>query len=219
MKVESIIFDIDGTLWDSRQLVAEGYNLQLCDEGLEKYCVNAEQLKALFGKTMSEIADAMFADIAVPERYALMERCMEREDAYLRENASEAIAYEGVKETLTELAKHYRLFIVSNSQKGYPEITMKKIGVEHLFTGHLCFGDTQTEKGETIKTLMSKYDIKDAVYIGDTQGDYEATLVAGIPFIWASFGFGKVEDCAARIDDFKELVNISKMIMNINIDK
>ena len=219
MKVESIIFDIDGTLWDSRALVAEGYNLQLCDEGLEKYCVNAEQLKSLFGKTMSEIADVMLADISVPERYALMERCMEREDAYLRENASEAIAYEGVKETLTELAKHYRLFIVSNSQKGYPEITMKKIGVEHLFTGHLCFGDTQTEKGETIKTLMSKYDIKDTVYIGDTQGDYEATLVAGIPFIWASFGFGKVEGCAAKVDDFKELVNISKMIMNINIDK
>ena len=208
MKVESIIFDIDGTLWDSRALVAEGYNLQLCDEGLEQYCVNAEQLKSLFGKTMSEIADAMLADIEVPERYALMERCMEREDVYLRENASEAIAYEGVKETLTELAKKYRLFIVSNSQQGYPEITMKKIGVEHLFTGHLCFGDTQTEKGETMKTLMEKYDIKDTVYIGDTQGDYEATVVAGVPFIWASYGFGVPDGYVQKIDSFGELTEI-----------
>ena len=210
MKVESLIFDIDGTLWDSRQLVAEGYNLQLCEEGLEKYCVNAEQLKALFGKTMSEIADIMLADIELPERYALMERCMEREDVYLRENASEAIAYEGVKETLEMLAKQYRLFIVSNSQQGYPEITMQKIGVEHLFTGHLCFGDTQTEKGETIKTLMRKYDIKNAVYIGDTQGDYEATVVAGIPFVWAAYGFGCPDDYAQRIDAFKDLIEVFK---------
>ena len=210
MKVESLIFDIDGTLWDSRQLVAEGYNLQLCEEGLEKYCVNAEQLKALFGKTMSEIADIMLADIELPERYALMERCMEREDVYLRENASEAIAYEGVKETLEMLAKQYRLFIVSNSQQGYPEITMQKIGVEHLFAGHLCFGDTQTEKGETIKTLMRKYDIKNAVYIGDTQGDYEATVVAGIPFVWAAYGFGCPDDHVQKIDAFKDLVEVFK---------
>lgn len=208
MKVESLIFDIDGTLWDSRALVADGYNLQLRDEGLEKYCVNAEQLKALFGKTMSEIADIMLSDIEVPERYALMERCMEREDAYLRENASEAIAYDGVKETLTELAKRYRLFIVSNSQKGYPEITMRKIGVEHLFSGYLCFGDTQTEKGETMRILMEKYGVENAVYIGDTQGDYEATVAADIPFIWAAYGFGTPDGYAEKIDSFRELLTM-----------
>ena len=32
--MESIIFDIDGTLWDSRALVAEGYNIQLRSEGM-----------------------------------------------------------------------------------------------------------------------------------------------------------------------------------------
>ena len=35
MKFESLIFDIDGTLWDSRALVAEGYNIQLKAEGLD----------------------------------------------------------------------------------------------------------------------------------------------------------------------------------------
>jgi phosphoglycolate phosphatase len=137
---------------------------------------------------------------------------MEREDAYLRENALETIAYDGVKETLEVLSKKYRLFIVSNSQKGYPEITMQKIGVEHLFTGHLCFGDTQTEKGETIKTLMKMYDIKDAVYIGDTQGDFEATVVADIPFIWAAYGFGSPAGAAGRITDIRQLPETVKAL-------
>ena len=78
MKFESLIFDIDGTLWDSRALVAEGYNLQLRDEGLERYCVDAARLRPLFGKVMSAIADALFPDMPPQVRYPLMERCMAR---------------------------------------------------------------------------------------------------------------------------------------------
>ena len=53
MTYETLILDIDGTLWDSRGLVAEGYNLQLTEEGLSHLCVNAEILKPLFGKVLA----------------------------------------------------------------------------------------------------------------------------------------------------------------------
>ena len=205
--MKSLIFDIDGTLWDSRALVAEGYNIQLRREGYAHLCVTAEDLRPLFGKVMTEIADAMLAEIPVPERYRLMERCMDTENKYLAENECN-IGYEGVKETLEELAKEYRLFIVSNAQCGYPELCMEKLGIAHLFEGHMCFGDTGTEKGETIKRLMEKHGITDAVYIGDTQGDFEATVVADIPFIWAAFGFGVPESYAAKVDSFPELARI-----------
>ncbi len=202
--MKSLIFDIDGTLWDSRALVAEGYNIQLKAEGYDHLCVDAETLRPLFGKTMSAIADAILAEIPIPERYALMERCMDTENQYLAQNECK-IGYEGVKETLEELKKTYRLFIVSNAQCGYPELCMEKLDIAHLFEGHLCFGDTGTEKGETILELMRRHHIEDAVYIGDTQGDYEATLVAGIPFIWCAFGFGNPAGYAAKLDDFRHL--------------
>ena len=80
MKIESLIFDIDGTLWDSRALVAEGYNIQLRAEGYDHLCVTAEDLKPLFGKVMTEIADVILAEIPATERYALMERCMDTEN-------------------------------------------------------------------------------------------------------------------------------------------
>ena len=207
MNYESLIFDIDGTLWDSRALVAEGYNLQLKDEGLEHLFVNAEQLKALFGKVMTEIADVIFAEIPLPERYALMERCMARENRYLQENPC-AIGYPGVKETLIRLAESHRLFIVSNSQRGYPELCIRKLGLGSCITACLCFGDTGTSKGKTIRTLMQRHNIRSCVYIGDTQGDYEATLEAGIPFIWASYGFGVPEGYGARIDRISDLLTL-----------
>ena len=207
MRFESLIFDIDGTLWDSRALVAEGYNLQLRDEGLEHLSTDAETLKGLFGKVMTEIADALLAPIPAPERYALMERCMARENRYLQENPCK-IGYPGIVEALEELSKNHRLFIVSNSQRGYPDLCIEKLGLEPYISGHLCFGDTGTPKGETIRVLMERHDITSAVYIGDTQGDADAARDAGIPFVWASYGFGTPDGWVAKADTPADLTDI-----------
>ena len=207
MKFESLIFDIDGTLWDSRALVAEGYNIQLKKEGLDHLCVTAEDLKPLFGKVMTEIADAILATIDPKERYDLMDRCMETENKYLFENECK-IGYPGILETVKELAKTYRLFIVSNSQCGYPELCMDKLGLTPYIEGHMCFGDTGTSKGKTIRKLMEKHNIVSCAYVGDTQGDYEATLEADIPFIWATYGFGTPDGYVAKIDAFADLLNL-----------
>ena len=207
MNYESLIFDIDGTLWDSRALVAEGYNIQLKAENLEHLCVTAEDLKPLFGKVMSEIADAMLATIPVESRYDLMERCMATENKYLEENPCH-IGYPGVTETIAKLSEKYRLFIVSNSQCGYPELCIEKLGLTPYIQGHMCFGDTGTTKGQTILTLMKKYGITAPLYIGDTHGDYEATLEAGIPFAFAAYGFGAPDAWAHKADTPQDLLHL-----------
>ena len=55
---------------------------------------------------------------------------------------------------------------------------------------------------------MAEQKITDAAYVGDTQGDYEAALEAGIPFIWASYGFGTPAEYDARIDTFAGLLEL-----------
>ena len=207
MRFESLIFDIDGTLWDSRVLVAEGYNLQLQEEGLAQFRTDPETLKALFGKVMTDIADALFPTLPAQERYPLMERCMARENRYLHENPCQ-VGYPGIRETLEALSRNHRLFIVSNSQCGYPEVCMEKLGIRELISGHLCFGDTQAPKGETIRVLMERHGITSAAYIGDTQGDAEAARDAGIPFVWASYGFGEASGWIAKADTPADLTEI-----------
>ena len=207
MNYEALILDIDGTLWDSRALVAEGYNIQLKKEGLEHLFVTAEDLLPLFGKVMTEIADVILASIPEADRYDLMERCMATENKYLEENPCR-IGYPGIRETLAELSKKYRLFIVSNSQCGYPELCIQKLDIAPFISAHMCFGDTGTSKGQTILRLMKEQNITSAAYVGDTQGDYEASVEAGIPFIWATYGFGEPERYDAKIDSFPQLLNL-----------
>ena len=208
MNYESLIFDIDGTLWDSRALVAEGYNIQLRKENLHHLQTNADVLLQLFGRTMADIADNLFPELPEQERYALMDRCIVSEDAYLNQHPCDTIAYPDILPTMEALAKKHRLFIVSNGQKGYPQLAAKKLKVDHLIDGYLSYGDTGTEKSLTIKTLMQQHGITDCVYVGDTQGDYEATVGAGIDFIWAAYGFGKPDACNGTIHCFKDLLNL-----------
>lgn len=207
--MESLIFDIDGTIWDSRELVAKGYNAQLEQEGYSRYATDPEKLKALFGKSLHDFADGMFPGLPEQIRYPLMERCMHREKGTLEADPCQ-IGYPGIEQTVRALARTHRLFIVSNSQKGYPALCLEKLGLQDCFAGHLCYGDTLTPKGETIQTLMKTYGITSACYIGDTQGDWEASQAAGLPFVWASYGFGEPEAYTYRISAPAELLELEK---------
>ena len=205
--MESLIFDIDGTLWDTRAIVARGYNVELERMGRADKFLTAETLTALFGKTAREIADVIFFDYPAEERLGLIMNCMATERAVMRADPCQ-VGYEGVKETLLKLKERYRLFLVSNCERGYPEILVEKLGLQGVFEDHMCHGDTGLPKGDTIRILMERNGITDAVYIGDTQGDLEASRRAGIPFIFCTYGFGTPETFDASIDSFDQLPKI-----------
>ena len=205
MNTESLIFDIDGTLWDSRARVAEGYNIQLKAEGLDHLCVTKDDLTPLFGKVLTAIADSILASVPKEARYGMMQRLMDTENEHLVRMPCD-FGYPNVKQTMERLSKKHRLFIVSNSQCGYPDICIEQLGLTGLIEGHLCFGDTGTEKGETIRRLMKEHKIQSAAYIGDTQGDLDAAAAAGIPFIFASYGFGNPTHWDAKIEKFEDLL-------------
>ena len=120
------------------------------------------------GKTMDEIAAGVFPDLDPDSRRKLMDICFDYENRYLETHPG--VYYEGVMDTLKELALEYPLFIVSNCQCGYIEVMMKGAGMEPYIKDFLCFGQTQTSKDQTILKLMEKNNLTSPVYVGDTQG-------------------------------------------------
>lgn len=201
--MDSIIFDVDGTLWDSTDSVADSWNQAIRLNSSLDLTLDRETLSGVFGKTMTEIGDILFPSLPPQERNDLLEICFETENRYLEDHPGEMCP--GVAEIIPMLAEKYPLFIVSNCQCGYIEVLLKTTGLGPYIKDHLCFGETQVSKGETMRMLVERNNLKSPVYIGDTQGDADACKAADVPFIFAEYGFGEVPSANRRIREFSEL--------------
>lgn len=205
--MDGLIFDVDGTLWDSTDTVTESWNQAIRECSDLDLIIDKEFLKGLFGKTMEQIYNALFPELLKEERDRIGDLCFEYENRLLEEKPG--VLYTGVTETLKALSQKTNLYIVSNCQCGYIEVLLKTCHLREYFKDTLCYGQTKTSKGETIRTLMKKNNLKDVIYIGDTQGDADACKEAEIPFIFATYGFGNVPDAEKKIDSIAELLEIS----------
>lgn len=202
--MDGIIFDIDGTLWNSTDTVAESWNQAISEHSDLEIRIDGATLKNLFGLPMNEIYEALFPELSFEEQNRLGDLCFEYENQLLE--TKPGILYDGVKETLHTLSKKVPLYIVSNCQCGYIEVLLKTTGIGEYIQDHLCFGETHTSKGQTILKLMERNHLKDVVYVGDTLGDSRACTEAGIPFIFAAYGFGEVPDAPNVIHSIRELI-------------
>ena len=154
---------------------------------------------------MEDLYSALFPQLSDEERTRLGTLCFEYENKLLLEKPG--TLYPGVAETLQKLSENYDLYIVSNCQCGYIEILLETCHLKPYVKDTLCYGQTQTSKGKTIRTLMERNHMDTAVYVGDTKGDSDACKEADIPFIFASYGFGDVPDAKQTIDSFPELLD------------
>lgn len=204
--MDGIIFDVDGTLWDSTEQVAASYNIAINRHTNHQVHVTGDDLKKLFGKTMTEIFAVILPGYPASELPALLEQIYTQQHNDLRKIPG--VCYEKLEETLCALSKKYPLFIVSNCQCGYIEVFLEVTGLGKYFQDTLCFGQTQTSKGQTILRLMEKNHLTSPIYVGDTLGDQEACKEAKIPFVFAEYGFGEAKDPAYRIQKFSDLTEL-----------
>lgn len=199
--------DIDGTLWNTTGVVAKAWNKAIADCGFDAALVNASGLQKEFGKPMNVIADDLWPALTQEQKDRLMEQCCVREQEALKEN-HEDISYPAVHDTIKALAQKFRLYIVSNCQSGYIELTMEKNKIADFIKDHECYGDTGLGKADNLRLLVRRNGIKAPVYVGDTQGDADACREAGVKFVWAGYGFGSVQEFAAKIDRFDQLLDL-----------
>ena len=112
-----------------------------------------------------------------------------------------------------------RLFIVSNCQDGYIEAFLTAHKMYDVIKDWESSGRSGKSKGENIKDIISRNSLTSAVYVGDTVSDSVGARFAGIPFIYAKYGFGeengrgKTDDYDESISDISELCEIIAKIL------
>lgn len=201
-KYDGVIFDLDGTLWDSVKSVVDIWNKALASVGIEP-TMNYDELSKCMGLRIEQIFDRVIPQATQEQRELIKERCLETEKDYLAEHGG--VLYENVEDTLKELQKEYRLFIVSNCQDGYIQAFFKAHGLKKYFEDYECAGRTGHSKGRNIRILAERNKLENPIYVGDTISDYEATVEAEVPFLFARYGFGDVENARLIADSFEEI--------------
>lgn len=204
---DGIIFDLDGTLWDAREPIAESWNVILKRHPeIVRETISIKDLNSCMGLPMYDIAAKLFPHEEPGVRNALMDELCSFENEYLAQTGG--VLYPELKETLFELSKKYSLFIVSNCQDGYIESFLSAHFMSDFFKDTECWGRTRVSKGESNKILIERNGLRNPVYVGDTSGDLQSAIDAGIDFIYAAYGFGQVEEYSDRIDKFSDLIKI-----------
>ena len=183
-----LIFDLDGTLFQAKQVVMLAVR-QLLDE-MGAPAPEEQMILKNAGQGIDALLRRILPDGA--EQDAARTRIVEL--------MSKAITvcgelYPGVREAVTQLqSEGHKLVICSNSPDEYIRTVLEFTGIADAFSR--CYSVSGNSSKTELVGRLAKSDIA-AIVIGDTHRDIEAAHANGIPAIAAMYGYGNKQMLAA----------------------
>ena len=211
---DSIIFDLDGTLWDACSATAAGWTNGLKLLGINRQ-ISSNQIASVCGKPYYECVQTLIPEFSsefspeYPSDFStqnIQQKILDSLDVEERKcvQANGGQLYPGVHLGIQELSKKFQLFIVSNCQHWYLESFLLHSNLTPFFVDVESYGRTNQPKSENIKQVVSRNKLTSPVYIGDTPSDQISASQANVPFIHATYGFGQCNNCIS-VNSFPHL--------------
>ena len=201
---DGLLFDLDGTLWDSVDAICISWRRVLERRAPELAgLMTRENVTSCMGMLLPDIVKKVLPDLPPDQIQPVLKELLEEENAYVAVHGG--VLYPQVAETLELLARDYPLCIVSNCQAGYIEAFFQAHGLEPYFVDYENPGRTGKNKADNIALVVARNGMKHPLYIGDTQGDYNAASAAGVPFLHAAYGFGSIDREVPFVEQFSAI--------------
>ena len=201
---DGIVFDLDGTLWDSTVTVAAAWDAAVRTRHPRHPPITRAAIVGVMGLAHRPLLERLFPQHPAPEQERLAALCYAEEERRLR--AQGGTVYPGVREGLARLRERFPLFIVSNCQAGYIETFLDCTALHGQIRDFECHGRTGLSKGENLAALLARNGLRSALLVGDTVGDEEAARAAGTPFLHVGYGFGTARTPDGRCETFAQVV-------------
>ncbi|XEC96447.1 HAD family hydrolase [Paenibacillus tarimensis] len=213
-KPEAMIFDMDGTLFQTETLL-EHVHVRLFRQLREEELYlgempPAEKLLSSLGMLLEDIWRRVMPDGSDAAHRRADELMLQYELEGLDSGLGSLYPY--VETTLQELQRRgIKLFVASNGLEHYVKGVARSKGIDRYFHGLYSAGEYGTlSKVDLVAGLLKDYGIRTAWMIGDRSSDVEAGVKNGLTVIGCDYaGFGKKEELEgadAVIADFRELI-------------
>jgi phosphoglycolate phosphatase len=200
MAYDALVFDIDGTLWDTTQPVVRAWN-QVAAENTGVPSITTQDIEGVMGLTHEEAFAKLLPGLSAEKKVEAAEKFYDREVKMLHGN----YLYKGVAEGIAALAEKFPLYLVSNCQVDYLTRFQTLSGLGHFFKDAECYGNTRKPKGDSLSMLLRRNKISKSAYVGDTAGDQIAARQAGSDFYHVSYGFGSPANDCLGFSDFTQV--------------
>ncbi|MEH6945367.1 HAD family hydrolase [Bacillus sp. JJ722] len=218
--LQSLIFDMDGTLFQTDKILElsldDTFN-HLRSLHLWDTVTPIDKYREIMGVPLPKVWEALLPNHSNEVR--------EQTDAYFLDRLVENIRsgkgalYPNVKEVFLYLKENNcSIYIASNGLMKYLQAIVSYYNLDHWITETFSIQQIQTlDKGDLVKTIIKKYDIKKAAVVGDRLSDINAAKDNGLIAIGCNFDFAQEDELAQAdlvINDLLELKTIFPKFTN-----
>lgn len=210
MNIDLIIFDLDGTLIDSKLDIANSVNYMLGESGLN--CIANETIYSYVGNGVGNLVKCALTENHLDKFDSAMLLFREHYAEHILDNT---VLYEGINEILD----HYKLkkkAVVTNKDESFSTRILNELSILDCFDKVVC-GDTLPKKKpepDQINAVLSALEIDraNALIVGDGDADIKAGKNAKIHTCGVTYGFGTKGDLEKTgaeiiINDILEMKN------------
>jgi phosphoglycolate phosphatase len=191
--IKGFIFDLDGTLIDSRKDLVTSVNLTRKNYNLEK--LDFQTVVSFIGNGTRKLVERSFekTKVDIDAAFSIYK------NYYSQHLADETFCYPGVKELLEKTKNlSIKTAVVTNKHEEATQKILKFLKIDHYFD--IILGadslDFHKPSPEPLLYVAKKWKLKpeELIMVGDHWTDMAAARNAGIKSVYVNFGFGDFRD-------------------------
>ena len=190
--VRAVLFDLDGTLLDTLEDLADSGNSVLLAHGFEPHKVEA--YRTFVGDGMSKLVERIFPPDAVDDSKILEQYLQEYKAAYQDRWRNKTRVYDGIHELLVKLSEQeVKTAVLSNKAQDFCLKCVEEFFGNRSWDAILGQRNGVPRKPDAAGAnyALEKMGVKaeDALFVGDSSVDMQTAVNAGIKAVGVSWGF------------------------------
>ncbi|WP_459502596.1 HAD family hydrolase [Bacillus sp. C1] len=218
--LQALIFDMDGTLFQTDKILEisldDTFN-HLRSLNLWDTVTPIDKYREIMGVPLPKVWEALLPDHSNEVRKQTDTYFLERLVENIR--SGKGALYPNVKEVFNYLKENNcSIYIASNGLTEYLQAIVSYYNLDHWVTETCSIEQIQTlDKGDLVKTIIQKYDIKKAAVVGDRLSDINAAKDNGLVAIGCNFDFAQEDELVQADFVINDLMELKMMLPEMKI--